>query len=46
MNVVRKMAPNDFAGRRLWPPPHQTLSWSKRLLRTVPPLALGADFWT
>jgi len=46
VNIVRKVAPDDFASCRFWPPPHQALSSSKRLLRTVPPLALGADFLT
>ena len=44
VNVVREMAPNDFASRGLWPPAHQAFSNSNRLLRTVPPLAFGADF--
>ena len=44
MNIVRKVAPRDIACGRFRPPPHQVLSISKRLLRTRPPLALGADF--
>jgi hypothetical protein len=46
VNVVRKVAPDYFASRWFWPPMHQVLSSSKRLLRTVPPLAFGADFLT
>ena len=44
VNVVREMAPDDFASRGFRPPAHQVFSNSNRLLRTVPPLALGADF--
>ena len=46
VNVVREMAPDDFASRGFRPPAHQAFSNSNRLLRTVPPLALGADFLT
>ena len=46
VNVVREVAPDDFASRWFWPPAHQGFSNSKRLLRTVPPLAFGADFLT
>lgn len=46
MDVIREVAPNDFAGRGFWPPAHQVLSNSNSALRTVPPLALGADFFT
>ena len=46
VNVVREMAPDDFASRGFRPPAHQAFSISNRLLRTVPPLALGADFLT
>ena len=46
VNVVREMAPDDFASRGFRPPAHQVFSNSNRLLRTVPPLALGADFLT
>ena len=46
VNVVREMAPDDFASRGLRPPAHQVFSNSNRLLRTVLPLALGADFLT
>ena len=45
MHMVREVTPGDVASSGLWPPPHQLLSMSKRLLRTRPPLALGADFW-
>ena len=46
VNVVRKVAPDDFPSRWFRPAPHQAVSSSKRLLRTVPPLAFGADFLT
>ena len=46
VNVVREIASDDFASRGFRPPAHQTFSDSNRLLRTVPPLALGADFLT
>jgi hypothetical protein len=46
VNVVRKVAPADFTSRWFWPPMHQALSGSKRLLRIVPPLAFDADFLT
>ena len=44
VDIVRKVAPGDIARRWFWPPTHQVLSISKSVLRTVPPLALGADF--
>lgn len=44
VDMVREMTPNDIACRWFWPPTHQALSASKRLLRTVPPWAFGADF--
>ena len=44
VNVIREVAPGNVASRGFRPPAHQALSISKRLLRTVPPLALGADF--
>ena len=46
VNVVGEVAPDDFASRGFRPPAHQAFSNSKRLLRTVPPLAFGADFLT
>jgi len=46
VNVVREMASDDFASHGFRPPAHQAFSNSNRLLRTVPPLALGADFLT
>ena len=44
MDIVGKVTPDDFTCGGFRPPAHQALSISKRLLRTVPPLALGADF--
>jgi hypothetical protein len=46
VNVVREMAPDDFASCGFWPPAHQAFSNSNKLLRTVPPLAFGAVFLT
>jgi len=46
VNIVREMAPDDFASCWFRPPAHQVFSNSNRLLRTVPPLALVADFLT
>jgi hypothetical protein len=44
VDVVREVAPDDVACSGLRPPVHQALSTSKRLLRTVAPLAMGAVF--
>ena len=46
VNVVGEVASDDFASRGFRPPAHQAFSNSKRLLRTEPPLAFGADFFT
>ena len=43
LSIVMEVGPDDFACCGFWPPAHQALSGSKRWLRTLPPMALGAE---